>query len=142
MNRTNRFLIGGVLLAAAIGWLIFTAVSETSVYYFTIDEFLARKESLANEGVRVAGRVGGGTVKWDPRTTNLEFALGDFKAPDAGGVTVRYTGILPDMFAEGRDVIVEGKYGADGIFRAHSVLTSCPSKYEAEAGPDGAQPQS
>jgi cytochrome c-type biogenesis protein CcmE len=51
---------------------------------------------------------------------------------------VHYLGITPDMFkAEGgSDVIVEGKY-RDGMIHAQSVMTSCPSKYEAEAAYEG-----
>ena len=41
------------------------------------------------------------------------------------------TGIKPDMFADGRDVIVEGRYTGD-VLHATQVLTSCPSKYEAK----------
>ena len=53
-------------------------------------------------------------------------------------LTVRYNGILPDMFAEGRDVIVEGTV-QDGVFHASTLLTTCPSKYEAEiTDPDAA----
>ena len=134
MERKNRFLLGGVLLAAAVGYLMYTAVSETSVYYMTIEEFVSKKDALANEGVRVAGRVRDGSVQWEPKSLNLQFALADFKSPDEG-VPVRYTGILPDMFGDGRDVIVEGKYGNDGVFQAHTILTSCPSKYEPKPAP-------
>jgi len=133
MERRKRFLLGGVLLAGAVGFLIYSAASETSVYYMTIEEFVAQKSALANEGVRVAGRVRDGSMQWDPKTLNLRFELADFKSPD-DGVPVRYTGILPDMFAEGRDVIVEGKYGNNGIFQAHTIMTSCPSKYEPKPG--------
>jgi cytochrome c-type biogenesis protein CcmE len=141
MERKHRFLLGGVLLAATVGYLIYSAVSETSVYYLTIGEFTAKKDTLLNEGVRVAGRVRTGTVQWEPRTNDLKFAIADFEDIADGdgdpGLPVHYTGLVPDMFAEGRDVIVEGKYGADGVFRAHAVLTSYPSKYEAEDGYGG-----
>ncbi len=131
MQRKNRFILGGVLLAAAVLYLIYSAVSETSVYYLTIDEFVVQKDRLVNEGVRVAGRVQDGTVQWDAKSLHLRFALADFKSPN-DAVRIEYTGILPDMFGDGRDVIVEGKYGADGVFRARTILTSCPSKYEAK----------
>ncbi len=45
---------------------------------------------------------------------------------------VTYQGVTPDMFAEGREVVVEGTLGKDGVFHANTLLTSCPSKYEAE----------
>jgi len=132
MKRKHRFLVGGAVLVGAISYLIYTAASSTSVYYLTIAEFMPQREALTNEGVRVAGRVRNGTVQWDARTLDLSFTLSDFEDPPVLTVPVRYQGLLPDMFSEGRDVIVEGRYGHDGVFQAHQVLTSCPSKYEAE----------
>ena len=48
-----------------------------------------------------------------------------------GGIPVAFQGILPDMFAEGREVVVEARY-QDGSLAAKQIMTSCPSKYEAE----------
>lgn len=139
MERKHRFLVGGVLLAGAIGFLIYSAASSTSVYYLTIAEFVPQRDELADESVRVAGRVKDGTIQWDAKTLDLAFVLGDFDASTAISVPVKYNGLLPDMFAEGRDVIVEGRYTGTGVFQAHTVLTSCPSKYEAEDKPQTAQ---
>lgn len=126
--QQRRFVIGALVIAAAVGYLVYAGVRETSVYYLTVQEFLGRRESLRGTRVRVAGRVRQGSVSWDPRTLHLAFTLGGFRRSE--GVPVRYTGVLPDMFAEGRDVIVEGRYDADGTLEARSILTSCPSKYE------------
>ncbi len=139
MERKHRFLVGGVLLAGAIGFLIYSAASSTSVYYLTIAEFVQQRAELEDESVRVAGRVKDGTVQWDAKTLDLAFVLGDFDASTPISVPVKYNGLLPDMFAEGRDVIVEGRYTGTGVFQAHTVLTSCPSKYEAEDKPQTAQ---
>ena len=144
MNKKARFAIAAFLLAGAVGYLMYSGVRQTAVYYLTIDEFLAKKESLANEGVRVAGRVEVGSVtkKMTPVGEELNFRLGDFHSDGARTdgvavptVPVHFIGVTPDMFkaAGGSDVIVEGKY-RDGTLYAQSVLTSCPSKYEAEAG--------
>ena len=137
MNKKKRFLVGAAILVGAVAYLMYTGVSQTSVYYLTIDEFLPKRESLVNEGVRVAGRVqlGSVTKKMTPAGEELNFRLGDFKAGDQVGesVPVYFVGITPDMFkaAGGSDVIVEGKY-RNGTIYAQSVLTSCPSKYEAD----------
>jgi cytochrome c-type biogenesis protein CcmE len=142
----SRFVFGGMAIVAAVGWLMFTAIRETSSYYLTIEEFLPRREALAGTAVRVAGRVKSGSVEYDPRTLHLRFEMGEFEeegayagaaAPSQGAlyVPVAFTGIKPDMFAEGRDVIVEGHY-AEGTLQADKVLTSCPSKYEAELEPE------
>jgi len=45
---------------------------------------------------------------------------------------VSYQGVTPDMFIDGGEVVVEGALGKDGVFHANTLLTSCPSKYEAE----------
>ena len=137
MDRNRRFIIGATIIVVAVAYLVYTGIRETSVYYLTIDEFLSRREALANEGVRVAGRVGSNSVDWNAATLDLKFRLANFD--DNDGVEVAYNGVLPDMFAEGRDVIVEGTYTAAGSFHARTLLTSCPSKYEAEAAAEVAK---
>ncbi len=130
MAKNRRFIIGAGIIVAAVAYLVYTGIRETSVYYLTIDEFLSRRTAVAGEGVRVAGRVAGDSVRWDAGTLDLGFRLANFDNTD--GVDVHYNGVLPDMFAEGRDVIVEGTYGREGVFHAKTLMTSCPSKYEAE----------
>jgi len=134
MNRNRRFIIGAAIIVAAVASLVYTGIRETSLYYLTIDEFLVRRDAVANQGLRVAGRVGAKSVQWNPSTLDLRFRLASFDGHD--GVDVTYNGILPDMFAEGRDVIVEGTYLPTGTLHARTLLTSCPSKYEPEAPAD------
>ena len=126
-------------MVSAVGYLMYTGIRETSTYYLTLEEFLPQKEALANAGVRVAGRVQSGSVDWNPKNLKLHFTMvgSDQNSQPADtlgrGLAVHYQGLLPDMFAEERDVIVEGHYtpGADTL-QATTVMTSCPSKYEAE----------
>lgn len=135
MKGKSKFFIGVLVIVGAVGYLIYTGIRETSTYYLTIEEFLPKREALANEGVRVAGRVQAGSIRWDPKDLRLSFVLGPFKdgaSDHPAGVPVHYQGILPDMFAEGRDVIVEGRYGAESALAAKTIMTSCPSKYEPE----------
>lgn len=127
------------MIVACVSYLVYAGISETSVYYMKIDEFGPKRATLVGEPIRVAGRVEQGTMRWNAKDLDLQFALGGFpseegKAPAAEvtPVPVTFQGILPDMFAEGRDVIVEGVYTADGTFEAKTILTSCPSKYEPE----------
>lgn len=137
MKGNLRFALGGSIIIVAVAWLMYVGISETSSYYLTLGEFLPQREALAGEGVRVAGRVRSGSIDYDPKTLHLRFEMGE---PGTGGgpeaLPVAFTGIKPDMFAEGRDVIVEGRYH-EGMLHADQVLTSCPSKYEAELEPDG-----
>jgi cytochrome c-type biogenesis protein CcmE len=131
MERHRRFIIGASIIVAAVAYLVYTGIRETSVYYLTIEEFLAKREAVAGEPLRVAGRVGAKSIEWNAATLDLKFRMVNFEESD--GVLVAYNGVLPDMFADGRDVIVEGTYAHEGPFHARTLLTSCPSKYEAEA---------
>ncbi len=143
MPKRLRFAIGAGLIAAAIGYLIVTAVRNTAEYYLTVNEVKARQGELAGQMLRVAGRVAPGSIGWNPVTLTLSFGLAQPPAADQPGVkpvAINVTGATvfhvicrgqpkPDMFAANRDVIVEGSLAADGTIEARQVLTSCPSKY-------------
>ncbi len=145
MNRSVKFVIGACLLVAAIGYLMVAGLQTSSTYYFTIAEFLPRQAELIGQPVRVAGRVREGTLRRQTtaKGTEMQFAVGDFEGPDhqpvEGTVPVAYTGVVPDMFDEGRDVIIEGKL-VDGTLHAQTIMTSCPSKYVPKPGEGGPPP--
>jgi cytochrome c-type biogenesis protein CcmE len=144
MPRKMRFVAGVGLVVAAIAYLIITAVRNTAEYYLTVSEAKARQAELSGQMLRVAGRVVPGTVQWDPLSLTLKFAITQ-PPPDNGQPRVKTVAATvlvpakfnvvsrgqpkPDMFAPGRDVIVEGLLAPDGTIQAHQVLTSCPSKY-------------
>ena len=146
MNRKSKFLFGSFLIVAAVGGLIYSAVQETSAYFLTMEEYAAAANSHEGKSLRLAGRVSEDSIDWDPMSLDLAFGMEPTPAiqeihPERELVVlpkdavrtlrVQYNGILPDMFAEGRDVIVEGKV-REGVMEADTLLTTCPSKYEAE----------
>jgi cytochrome c-type biogenesis protein CcmE len=135
LNR-RRFVVGAALIAAAVSYLVYAGIRTTSMYYFELGEFLARRDALAGETLRVKGWVRHGSIDRDVATNALRFELGT--KDDTGGVPVAYQGIMPDMFAEGREVVVEGRYDGHGLV-ARQIMTSCPSKYEP-AVESGARP--
>jgi len=128
MLNQRRFIVGAVVIAAAVAYLVYAGIRTTSQYYFEIDEFLDARAEHEGEDLRVKGWVRDGSITWDARTNALSFELA--RKDGADPVPVAYNGILPDMFAEGREVVVEGHYG-DGSLEARQIMTSCPSKYEA-----------
>ena len=129
MLNQRRFIVGAALIAAAVSYLVYAGIKTTSVYYFEMDEFLARRTAHAGEDLRVKGWVRAGSIQWDATTSSLAFELA--RQDGSEPVAVAYKGILPDMFAEGREVVVEGRYEVPGL-RAKQIMTSCPSKYEAQ----------
>ncbi|MGH7839682.1 MAG: cytochrome c maturation protein CcmE [Candidatus Binataceae bacterium] len=142
MAKKFRFVIGVGLMTAAIAYLIFAAVRNTAEYYLTVNELNQRRTELAGQMIRVAGRVEPDAIGWDANSLTLTFAI---TQPPADPTEPQLTPIVasapaafrviargqpkPDMFAPGRDVIVEGRLGDGNTIEARQVLTSCPSKY-------------
>lgn len=143
MRIRARFLFGAGLIIAAIVYLIVAAIQNTSEYYMTVAEVSARHGELQGQDLRVAGRVKPGTIQWDPASLTLKFSV--YQIPEAAGQNDGVKPVAatepaafnvicagqpkPDMFAENRDVIVEGRL-EHGAIQARQVMTSCPSKYK------------
>jgi cytochrome c-type biogenesis protein CcmE len=133
VKKQSRFLAAAAALVGVVAYLAVTGMRDSMTYYYTPDELVAKvatDPSAHDLGARVGGRVVPGTVRFDPRTLDLGFTLVDIESGRTQ-FPVRYTGPLPDTFEEGRDVVVEGRYGRDGSFEATTVLTKCGSRYEA-----------
>lgn len=130
-----KLIVAVVVLTLAIGYLVFSSVQSSSAYYMTISELKAAGQSLENRKVRVAGTLLGDTVQWDARQIKLDFAITD----GSGQLPVSYNGARPDMFRDGAETVVEGKY-ANGSFQATNLLLKCPSKYEDSASSDAKSP--
>jgi cytochrome c-type biogenesis protein CcmE len=128
-QKKTKFIVGSVLIVAAIGYLITTGINSTSQYFFTVDELMSQKVSFAGEGLKVKGNVVNGSIVRDTENyLKINFAIED----KSSNLNVVYEGIIPDMFKDGQEVVVEGTLAQNGVFHANTLLTSCPSKYEAE----------
>ncbi len=125
MNRKRKFVAGGLIVLAAIGYLVYTGVSQSVVYFATPSELLAGP--VTGKTYRLGGFVEKGTLKWEPKTLDLSFSLSDGKAV----VPVRHKGTPPDLFAEGRGAVVEGAWSGDGYFKASLILAKHSEEYKA-----------
>ena len=128
-----KFAVGAVLIVGAITYLISTSISQTSMYFVTVSELAARGVSYSNTELKVKGNVVRGSINKDPQDyLLLNFSIEDKENNDQSKhLKVQYKGITPDMFQDDGEVVVEGVI-KDGVFHANTLLTSCPSKYEAE----------
>ena len=81
-----------------------------------------------------------GTVGPGPDSRPAEFAANFSLLGESASVPVEYHGPIPDLFAEGREVVVEGATDERGVFVAEVLLTKCGSKYEAASGATGGMP--
>ncbi|MES2524650.1 MAG: cytochrome c maturation protein CcmE [Gemmatimonadota bacterium] len=129
MKARSKFLIGGAFVLSTAGYLMVSSIDETAQYYLTPTE-LASKVSdnprFVKTGVKVGARVVNGTIKRDPSGRSLSFQMTD----GAKVYNVVYTGIAPDTFTDGVDVVVEGRLDSNGTFQATTLLAKCASRYE------------
>lgn len=118
-----KFLVGAAIILVVLGWLIFTNIEGATAHYLTVEELLAQGPS--DRMVRVSGLVVGNTIDWDPQRLILRFEI----AGEGGSLPVLYQGVRPDMFQDGAQTVVEGRYASSGLFEASTLLLKCPSKY-------------
>ena len=127
-NGKRLKIIGGaVVVVLTVAYLVFSAAKGSAAYYLTVEELFAKGPS--DQTVRVAGLIVDGSIDWSDRELILEFQIAD----ESGTLPVVYHGPRPDMFKDGAEVVVEGKFAGDEGFDAQTLMLKCPSKYE-EAG--------
>lgn len=127
----GKLLIAGFAIAVAVGFLIYSGMQGSVASYFvTASELQAQSAKMDGQRVRVGGDVQEGSIEKGGVGDPIRFLVTD-------GVTsfpVVYHGVVPDIFADHAQVVVEGTYHANGAFEADALLTKCPSRFEAEAG--------
>ncbi len=119
MRKVVLFFLSLILV---VGYILFAA-SRNYVYYLTADELVVQAQKYDGRKVKVSGTV----VQADRRGRNLSFTIEE----NGKRVKVQYTGAVPDAFAVGTPVVVEGRYEG-GRVMATTLLTKCPSKYESQ----------
>lgn len=129
MNKSKRVLIASFLALACLGYLIATAVSDSTMYYLTVDEALAQGIVESGKQVRMNGEVVPGSIEWHPKEMRLTFAVQGEGGAIAPAV---YYGPRPDNFADNAPAILEGRFDSNGVFQTETLMLACPSRFEAE----------
>jgi cytochrome c-type biogenesis protein CcmE len=123
--KNKKFIIGAILVLAAIGFLSVRAFAGSATYYYDVADFAKKGVSLEGKAAKVRGFVEEGSVV--RQGTALDFRLADENRSIK--VAVVYQGVVPDTFKEGSEVVCEGALNQDGAFRATVLMPKCPSKY-------------
>lgn len=144
--RTNKlpFIIGGVLVIAAVIALVVNAMSGSTQLYKTVDEFYAEESRLIGRDLRVAGWVLGDTIQFtqlDAQNSILEFDIvDDINNPGQRLHVVAYNEPMPDLLQHEAQALIEGSAASGGEFTVNpgGLMLKCPTRYEeAEAHPTG-----
>ena len=120
------FILAGIAILGAVLYLVFANTQANAVYYMTVPE-LKHCTTCTVQAVRVAGVVEAGSVARNDARQMINFTITDGKQL----LPVTYTGVVPDIFRPGIQVVVEGHYTGQGPFQAQTLLAKCPSKFQS-----------
>jgi cytochrome c-type biogenesis protein CcmE len=124
--RYRRFawIMGGLATLAIAAALVLNAFRSNLVFFFTPTQVQAQ-EAPQGRPFRIGGLVEAGSLQREPSSLLVRFRVTD----TAQTIPVAYTGLLPDLFKEGKGVVAQGTLGSDGVFRATEVLAKHDENY-------------
>jgi len=123
--RRKRFLIGGLIIVAALVYLIYGGMQDAMVYFVTPSELKAQESKSQGKFLRLGGMVVKGSLHRNSDGLSYRFQLTDGNAR----IPVYFHGIPPDLFADGKGAVVEGKIGKDGLFIASTIMAKHAEDY-------------
>ena len=135
-HRRFAWITAGVVVLGVATALVLRTFQSNLVFFFTPTQ-VAAKEAPQGRPFRIGGLVESGSLTRDRDSLTVRFRVTD----TAQTIPVVYTGLLPDLFKEGKGVVAQGTLNADGTFRASEVLAKHDENYmppEAKAAIDQA----
>mgnify|MGYP006367702689 CR=1 FL=1 len=134
-HKRIALIVGGLAILGLVVALVLNAFQSNLVFFFSPTQ-VAAGEAPKGKAFRIGGMVKEGSV--ERKDLTVKFIVTD----TAKEMTVTYTGILPDLFREGKGVVAQGKLGDNGLFTATEVLAKHDENYmppEAQHAVDQAQ---
>ena len=123
-HQRIALIFAGLLILGAVVALVLNAFQSNLVFFFSPTQ-VAAGEAPQDRAFRIGGVVKEGTLKREADGVTLRFIVTDTEKD----MVVAYTGILPDLFMEGKGAVAQGKLGTDGVFVASEVLAKHDENY-------------
>lgn len=130
MSKKLKMYLGILVIIGAMAYLMAASFNSGSGFQVSIKDLVERGENYSKDYLLVEGKVLPETVVWDSANIKVEFVVTDGEHQMA----VLFNDVIPDNLdhEDGAEAILRGKYdNVAKIFRADTVETRCPSKYEA-----------
>jgi len=121
-SRIN-FLILGLILLSTIIFLILKSLEDNVVYFFSPTEIYSKADISLNEKIRIGGLVKNNSIK--KKDTSINFIITDLNKE----IVVSYNGMVPNLFAEGKGVVAEGRLKDKKFFIAEKILAKHDENY-------------
>jgi cytochrome c-type biogenesis protein CcmE len=131
-KKTTRVVLSGVILVGAFTLLMVSSLRESVEYFKEVDEVMPQAAAWYNKPLQLHGFVVEGSIERRKNTLDYRFKVKNGESE----VTSTYTGVVPDTFKDGAEVVLKGRLSPAG-FEASNVVAKCPSKYVPT---DGAVP--
>ncbi|HUO44958.1 MAG TPA: cytochrome c maturation protein CcmE [Burkholderiales bacterium] len=123
-HKRIAIIIGGLAVLAIGAGLVFKAFRSNMVFFFSPSQVYA-KEAPQGRPFRIGGMVEKGSLKRVGDSLTIDFVVTD----TVHTVPVDYTGVVPDLFKEGKGVVAQGSLGPDGVFHASEILAKHDENY-------------
>ena len=123
-HRKLAIIVSGVSALGIAAALVLNAFESNMVFFFSPTQ-VAANEAPKGKSFRIGGLVEEGSIKRQSDGVTVNFVVTD----TAKFIPVVYTGILPDLFKEGKGVVAQGKLSPEGVFRADEVLAKHDENY-------------
>lgn len=123
-HKRIAMIVVGIIVLAIAAALLLKSFRSNLVFFFTPTQ-VVNGEAPKEGNFRIGGLVETGSLERLANGTQVKFKVTD----TAKSMQVVYTGILPDLFKEGKGVVAQGKFGKDGVFEADQVLAKHDENY-------------
>lgn len=140
-----KFLIGGLLILAAVTYLIISSTLAGASYFITVKELLNNSQYV-NKTIRISGAVIGDTIQYDDKNLVIDFAIANIPSdytnlskalyesvndPNSIRVPVHIVGqVKPDLLKHEAQAILTGSLDKNGVFQATELLLKCPTRFQ------------
>src|SRR4029077_17068026 len=127
-SKAAKIAVTCVVLAAALGGLLYTTLSEGTEYYMHVDEVMTNPAKWQGKRLQLHGYVN--DLRQRPNSLDYRFQVQN----NGRTITASYTGVVPDTFKNGAEVVLKGQLQGDGFaVEPDGVMAKCPSRYAANA---------
>lgn len=137
-QKTTKIGLTGLVLVLALAGMLWTSLSEGTEYYKHVDEVMGQPEAWYGKRLQLHGFVVDDSILRKRDALDYKFRIQN----NGAMVDATYSGIVPDTFKDGSEVVLKGLLGPEGFtVEKDGVMAKCPSKYEeAKGAPVTGQP--
>ena len=129
-----KIVLSVVAVTGAVGFLLSRSMKEGAEYYKHVDEVMAAPDTLRAKRLQVHGNVVKDSIEQAKGTLQYRFKIESLPPRAAAVISAKYTGLVPDTFKSGAEVVAKGTIGPDNVLDVvpDGIMAKCPSKYKAD----------